>query len=118
MLTQRIREVRANDPTLASCILSLDISGAFDNVSHDSLLHNIRDARLPRWAAEYICSSLANGTTILTLGTYEDIIQLTTAGILQGSTLLPVLFLFLASTLLPQLNAGATTESASWTTPT
>jgi hypothetical protein len=29
-------------------MLSLDISGAFDNVSYERLIHNIRDARLPQ----------------------------------------------------------------------
>jgi hypothetical protein len=42
------------------------------------------------------------------LGTFEYRIRLTMSGIPQGSTLSPTFFLFFASTLLPQLNAGAT----------
>jgi hypothetical protein len=109
MLTEQIRTVWANDPTLGASMFSLDISGTFNNVSHDRLNYNIRDARLSHWVAEYICSFLTDRPTTLTLGTCEDRVRSTTSGIPQGSTLSPTLFLFFASTLLPQLNAGATT---------
>ncbi|KAI7191628.1 hypothetical protein KC316_g5942 [Hortaea werneckii] len=108
MLTEQIRTAWANDSTLVASMLSLDISGAFDNVSHERLIHNLRNARLPRWVGEYIRSFLTGRTTTLMLGTYEDRVRSTTSGIPQGSTLSPILFLFLASTLLPQLIAGAT----------
>jgi hypothetical protein len=81
MLTEQIRTVWAKDHTLVASMLSLDISGAFDNVSHDRLVHNIRDARLPPQVAEYIRSFLTNRTTTLTLGTFKDRIRSTTSGI-------------------------------------
>ena len=109
MLTEQIQIVWANDHTLVASMLILDISGAFDNVSHDRLIHNIRDARLPQWVASYIRFFLTGRTTTFTLGAFEDRVRSTTSGIPQGSTLSPILFLFFASTLLPQLNAGATT---------
>jgi hypothetical protein len=109
MLTEQIRTVWANDPSLVASMLSLDISRAFDNVSYERLIHNIQDARLLQWVAEYIRSFLTNRTTTLVLGTYEDRVRSTMSGILQSSTLSPILFLFFASTLLLQLNAGATT---------
>jgi retron-type reverse transcriptase len=109
MLTEQIRMVWANDLTIVASMLSLEISGAFDNVSHDRLIHNIRDARRPHWVAEYIRSFLTDRTTTLTLGTYEDKVRSTTSGIPQGSTLSPILSLFFASALLPQLNSAAMT---------
>jgi hypothetical protein len=50
-------------------------------------------------AEKYIRSFLTNRTTTLVLCTYED---------KSPATLSPILFLFFASTPLPQLNAGAT----------
>lgn len=72
MLTEQIQTVWASDPSLVASMLSLDISGAFDNVFHDRLIHNIRSARLPKWVAEYTRTFLTNRTTSLALGTYED----------------------------------------------
>lgn len=87
MLTEQIRTVWANNPALVASMLSLDISGAFDKMSHERLIHNIRDARMPQWVASYIRSFLTGRTTTLTLGTYEDRVRSTTSGIPQGSTL-------------------------------
>jgi hypothetical protein len=108
-LTEQIWTVWANDLTLVASMLSLDTSGAFDNVSHDRLVHSIRDARLPHWVAQYIYSSLTNQTATQTLGTYEDRVRSTTSGIPQGSTLSSILFLFFASTHLSQLYTRVTT---------
>ena len=108
LLTEQIRTVWAKDDKLVATLLSLDISGAFDNVSHERLIHNLRNAGIPGWTAQYIRSFLSDRTTFLTLGTYQDKTRQVSTGIPQGSTLSPILFLFFASTLLPQLNAGST----------
>lgn len=89
-------------------LLSLDISGAFDNVPHERLIHNLRDAGVPGWMTAYIRSFLSGRTTFLTLGTCQDRTRSVVTGIPQGSTLSPILFLFFASTLLPKLNDGIT----------
>lgn len=108
LLTEQIRTVWVQDKKLVATLLSLDISGAFDNVSHERLLHNVRNAGIPDWTVQYIKSFLTDRTTFLTLGTYSDKTRPVSTGIPQGSTLSPILFLFFASTLLPQLNSGFT----------
>lgn len=57
---------------------------------------------------QYIQSFLTGRTTFLTFGTYHDHARQVSTGIPPGSTLSPILFLFFASTLLPQLNSGLT----------
>ena len=47
LLTEQIHTVWAQDKNLVASILSLDITGAYDHVSHHRLLHNLRAARLP-----------------------------------------------------------------------
>ena len=108
LLTEQIRTVWAKGDKLVASLLSLDISGAFDNVSHERLIHNLRDTGVPGWIAAYIRSFLSDRTTFLTLGTYQDRTRSVATGIPQGSTLSPILFLFFASTLLPRLNDGVT----------
>jgi hypothetical protein len=46
--TEQIGTLWANDPSLVASMLSLDISRAFDNVSHEQLIYNIWDTRLPQ----------------------------------------------------------------------
>ena len=72
---------------MVASMLCLDISGAFDKVSHKRLLHNIRDKGIPSWAVQFIDSFLSDRTTCLILGDYKDIKRNTTTGIPQGSTL-------------------------------
>ena len=47
LLTEQIHTVWAQDPGLVASVLSLDISGAYDHVSHRRLLYNMRMAKLP-----------------------------------------------------------------------
>ncbi|KAF4546998.1 Hypothetical protein D9617_74g064600 [Elsinoe fawcettii] len=49
LLTGQIKTVWAKGDKLVACLLSLDISGAYDNVSHERLLHNLCDAGIPQW---------------------------------------------------------------------
>lgn len=104
LLTEQIHTVWAKDEKLVASLLSLDISGAFDNVSHERLLHNLRLAGIPIWMVQYISSFLSDRTTYLTLGPYKDRTRRVATGIPQGSSLSPILFLCFASTLLPKLN--------------
>jgi ribonuclease HI len=81
-------------------VLSLDVSGAFDYVSHPRLLHNLRkrqiDGRIVRW----ISSFLVNRTTTIRLNEYTSEPMDTSTGIPQGSPLSPILYLFYNADLL------------------
>lgn len=109
LLTEQIHTIWGKDKKRAASILSLDISGAFDNVSHERLIHNMRIKGIPQWITNFTASFLERRTTSVVLGSFRGDKITTTTGIPQGSPLSPILFLFFASTLLPMLR----TESSS-----
>ncbi len=49
-------------------LLSLDVAGAFDNVSHERLLHNLRMRRTPTFITKWVASFLLDRKTSITLG--------------------------------------------------
>lgn len=80
--------------------LMLDVSGAFDNVSHTRLLHNLWKRGLPLQLVKWLQSYLANRKSRIrlseSLGPEFDI----HTGIPQGSPLSPILYLFYNTNLL------------------
>jgi hypothetical protein len=90
-------------------MLCLDISEAFDNVSHERLIHNLKAKAFLPCITLFIQSFLRDRTTCLRIREYTDCIRPQTTGIPQGSTLSPILFLFFASTLLPELEGKGIT---------
>jgi ribonuclease HI len=97
-------------------MLLLDISGAFDNVSHERLLHNLRTMRLG-WLANWLQSFLSNRYTRLQLPGFLSEIFATSTGIPQGSPLSPILFLIFNTPLIRTLVhtlGGAGTASFGW----
>lgn len=63
LLSDQIHTIWGNDKKRVASLLSLDISGAFDNVSHQRLLHNLRQKRIPMWIIEFVKSFLEERTT-------------------------------------------------------
>lgn len=108
LLTEQIHTVWAQDPGLMASVLSLDISGAYDHVSHKRLLHNMKVARLPGWVERFTHSFLQGRSTQLTFGGYTSPQIPTPTGIPQGSSLSPILYLYFASNLLIELKRGST----------
>ncbi|KMK58218.1 hypothetical protein Y699_03638 [Aspergillus fumigatus Z5] len=74
--------------------LLLDISGAFDNVSHDRLLHNLRTRRIPQAYVTWLGSFLRGRSTSLVLPEYTLPTRRVETGIPQGSPLSPILYIF------------------------
>lgn len=75
-------------------VLMLDVTGAFDNVSHPRLLHNLRKRRIDLKIVNWISCFISNRSTVIKINEYiSDNIKIST-GITQGSPLLPILYLF------------------------
>jgi Reverse transcriptase (RNA-dependent DNA polymerase) len=87
-------------------MLSLDLSGAFDKVSHARLLWILRKKQLPEWIIGFVQGFLVDRNTPLTFSGFTSGIITTQTGIPQGSPL-PVLFLLFASELLEMFDNNA-----------
>ena len=83
-------------------MLSLDLAGAFDNVSHECLLWILERKGLPEWLIQVIASFLTGRQTQIVYTGYESEWIYTQTGIPQGSPLSPILFLFFISELLEE----------------
>lgn len=68
------------DPQMASLLL-LDVSGAFDNVSHVRLLHNLRKRRIDKRTVRWIASFLADRSTVISFDAFRSEVYKTNTGI-------------------------------------
>lgn len=82
-----------NKGNVASALF-LDVSGAFDNVSHKRLLHNLKKRRIDPRIIAWIESFLDNRTTIIKTNEHTSGKFRISIGIPQGSPLSPILYLF------------------------
>lgn len=85
-------------------LLLLDVSGAFDNVSHARLLHNLRKRRIDERIVRWIASFLADRSTVINFDTFKSEVYQTTTGIPQGSPLSPILYLYYNADLIETCN--------------
>jgi hypothetical protein len=72
-----------NEKQIASLLL-LDVAGAFDNVSHPRLLHNLRKRRIDPKMVTWIASFISNRTTTLVLPEFTAATTEVQTGIPQG----------------------------------
>ena len=98
LLMEKIHEAWRNNKVAS--LLLFDVTGAFDNVSHERLTHNLRKRHIHPMITGWIGSYLRDRTTEIRLseGTTEPIAANT--GIPQGSPLSPILYLFYNADLL------------------
>ncbi|SPO06934.1 uncharacterized protein DNG_09628 [Cephalotrichum gorgonifer] len=75
-------------------LLLLDVSGAYDNVSRELLLHNLRKRRVSQNIVRWTESFLSGRSTTLKLQEYTAPSTPIETGIPQGSPASPVLYLF------------------------
>jgi len=83
-------------------LLSLDMAGAFDNVSHERLLHNLQTKRVPSFIVNWTASFISDRATSISLGGKTSAVEKVATGIPQGSPISPVLFLFFNAPLIEE----------------
>ena len=77
-----------------STALFLDVSGAFDNVSHECLIHNLKKQKIVPQIVSWIQSFLSGRSTIVRTNEFTTKTLQVGTGIPQGSPLSPILYLF------------------------
>ena len=88
-------------------LLALDLSGAFDRVSHPRLIHILKSLGFPAPLVNWIQSFLRDRQNTLILGTQTGpTFQSQEAGIPQGSPISPILFLLFSRELVEIVNSG------------
>ena len=87
-------------------LLLLDVSGAFDNVSHQRLLHNLRSRRVDERLVRWIASFLSNRRTRIVVDGHESGEYCVETGIPQGSPLSPILYIFYNAGLIEECDTG------------
>ena len=90
----------------------LDVAGAFNNVHHERLIHNLRKRQIPNAIAKWIHSFLKNRTTKLLFNNATTDSLPTPAGIPQGSPLSPLLYMYYNADLLNIPKETSTTTMA------
>jgi hypothetical protein len=103
LLVEQVRTIWTSKKHVAS-LLSLDISGAFDTVNPTRLLDTLRKKRIPGWLVRWVQAFMTDRTTTLVVQGQESEPFPVEAGVPQGSTLSPILFLFYNAELLDICN--------------
>jgi hypothetical protein len=67
LLTKQIYIVWNKSTNRIVILLSLDVIEAFDTISHERLIHDLRKRRISKWIIDWVISFLQNRTTILTM---------------------------------------------------
>lgn len=90
-------------------LLMLDVSGAYDNVSHRRLLHNLRKRRLGQ-LAPWVKAFLSNRSTTIRMPEGMSDAFPTPTGIPQGSPISPILYLIYNADLIEICGNGVTSK--------
>ena len=93
-------------------VVFMDVAGAFNNVHHKRLAHNLRKRMVPEFIVKWTESFLQNRHTRLRFNGVESERIATDAGVPQGSPISPILYLFYNADLLdiPAVGIGQTSR--------
>jgi hypothetical protein len=100
LFTEQVYTIWAGSKPRVASALSLDVASAFNNVSYERLIHNLRKRKIPELLIRWTEDFLRERTTELRLGDYTLKSSNVNAGIPQGSPLSPILYLFYNADLL------------------
>jgi hypothetical protein len=104
-VTHKIYEAWSQKTGQVASLLLLDVSGAFDNVSHTRLLHDLRKRRVDEKTVRWISSFLSNRQTSIAIDGFQSTAYQINTGIPQGSPLSPILYLFYKADLIDECNS-------------
>ncbi|KAL3965699.1 hypothetical protein ACCO45_000007 [Purpureocillium lilacinum] len=96
---------------MVASLLLLDVSGAFDNISHRRLLHNLRKRRVDEKTVRWIASFLGERQTELSIDGFRSEPYKLSTGEPQGSPLSPILYLFYNADLLDRCSQDENTAA-------
>jgi ribonuclease HI len=113
-VTRKIHEAWNKKPSQVASLLLLDVSGAFDNVSHARLLHNLRKRKVDEKTVKWIASFLSNRHTSIAVDAFMSREYAISTGIPQGSPLSPILYLFYNADLIDECNREPDTMSTGY----
>jgi hypothetical protein len=78
----------------------MDVAGAFNNVHHERLVHNLRSRRIPESVTKWVRSFLSGRSTQMHVNGAKSKQIRTPAGVPQGSPLSPLLYTYYNADLL------------------
>jgi hypothetical protein len=94
LLTKQIYIVWDKSTNRIVILLSLDVIEAFDTISHERLIYDLRKRKISKWIIDWVIRFLQNRTTILTMNRKMIASFSMRTKIFQKSSLFFVLYLF------------------------
>ena len=98
MLQERIKHAWKEKAVYSAVFM--DVAGAFNNVHHQRLIHNMKKRKVPNFIVRWTESFLQGRSTRLRFNGVESERICTNAGVPQGSPISPILYMFYNADLL------------------